>query len=177
MSGTHLRRSMFAAATLATVWLSSPERAHSQDALFQRPTQVEATMANSNRYTGQYAGNQVARVCGETDPMQFFSGERAFLMEYPLDYDGVAEIVDVRFHSKTLVAGATETDKFYVSINVKSDLGGQPPAYVVDTERPTPNQSGHAWLERSGGTERIRVEAVNELGETLKLTFHCAPRG
>jgi len=147
-----------------------------QASLLQRPTDIAAVMANSPKlYNGMYASSQVSRMCGETDPTQSFTGERLFLVEYPLDYIGVADIVDVRFHSRALVGSVTQTTKFFVSVTVKAKIGGQPPAYVVDTERPAPGNSGSATLAVTGGVARLTVRAVDQLGQTLDLTIVCHP--
>jgi hypothetical protein len=55
-------------------------------------------------------------------------------------------ITDLRFSSKTLVGSVRQTGTFLVSITVKAANGGAPPAYVVDTERPAPRNSGTASL-------------------------------
>jgi len=164
-------------ALVAAVALTAGVReSAAQAALLQRPTEVTAVMANSPKlYNGTYATSQVSRMCGETDPLQSFTGERVFLVEYPLDYIGAAEIVDVRFHSKTLVGAVRQTGSFFVSITVKAKIGGQPPAYVVDTERPAPGNSGSASLEVKGGVARLSVRAVDQLGQTLDLTVVCHP--
>src|SRR5687768_13969228 len=155
----------------------SPTAAAAQAALLQRPTTVAATMGNSPKlYNGAYTSSGVARVCGETDPLQSFTGERAFLLEFPLDYNG-GSVLDVRFHSKALVGSVREVANFFVSVTVKAANGGQPPAYVVDTERPAPRNSGTASLEVKGGVASLRVHASDTLGQTLDLTVVChAPR-
>jgi hypothetical protein len=150
---------------------------HAQPAITQRPSDVTATMANSRLYTGVYQGTLKSRMCGETDPM--YTGSHTYLVEYP-DIDDPATIkgiTDVRFSSTALVGGAKETDKFHVSITVSpSQMGGSPPAYVVDTTRAGAKVSGKATLQVNGGTSRLSVSAVNELGETLQLTVVCKPK-
>jgi len=153
----------------------SPIAAAAQAALLQRPTTVAATMGNSPKlYNGAYTSSGVARMCGETDPLQSFTGERAFLLEFPLDYNG-GTIVDVRFHSKTLVGSVRETGNFFVSVTVKAAIGGQPPAYVVDTERPAPRNSGTASLSVKDRGASLRVQASDALGQTLDLSVTCGP--
>ena len=144
-----------------------------QAALLQRPTTVAATMGNSPKlYNGAYTSSGVARMCGETDPLQSFTGERLFLVEFPLDDTG-GSITDVRFHSKTLVGSVRETGTFFISVTVKAASGGRPPAYVVDTARP--GNSGTASLSVTGGTARLDVKAGDALGQTLELTVVCHP--
>jgi hypothetical protein len=147
-----------------------------QAALLQRPTEVTAVLGNSPRlYNGKYSTSQVSRMCGETDPLQSFTGQRIFVVEYPLDYNGTAEIVDVRFSSRSLVGPIRQTNTFFVSVTVKAKIGGQPPAYVVDTERPAAGNSGTASLEIKGGVTRLSVRGVDQLGQTLDLTVVCHP--
>ena len=103
-------------------------------------------MGNSPKlYNGAYTSSGVARMCGETDPLQSFTGERAFLVEFPLDYNG-GSVVDLRFHSKAL---------------------------VVDTERPAPGNSGTASLSVKNGEASLRIQASDALGQTLDMTVTC----
>jgi hypothetical protein len=150
---------------------------HAQPAITKRPSEVTATMANSRLYTGAYRGTLKSRMCGETDPM--FTGSHTYLFEYP-DIDDpstIKGITDVRFSSAALVGSARDTDKFFVSVTVSpSQMGGSPPAYVVDTTRAGAKVSGKATLSVNGGTSQLSVSAVNELGETLQLTVVCKPK-
>jgi hypothetical protein len=150
---------------------------HAQPAITQRPSDVTATLANSRLYTGVYKGTLKSRMCGETDPM--YTGSHTYLFEYP-DIDDPATIkgiTDVRFSAAALVSGAKETDKFHVSVTVSpSQMGGNPPAYVVDTTRVGAKVSGKATLQVNGATSQLNVSAVNELGETLQLTVVCKPK-
>jgi len=116
----------------------------------------------------------VARRCGETDPLQSFTGDRRFVVEFPLDYNG-GSIFDVAFHSKTLVGAVRETGTFFVSITVKAANGGAPPAYVVDTERPAPKNFGTASLSTKDGVTTLRVLGSDTLGQTIDMTVTCGP--
>ena len=165
-------RSTFFAALLAFVALT-PANLTAQAALLQRPTSVAATIGNSPKlYNGAYASSGVARICGETDRLQSFTGQRAFVMEFPLDYNG-GSIFDVRFSSKTLVGSVRETGTFFLSITVKAANGGQPPAFVVDTERPAPKNSGTAALSAKDGMTTLRVQGSDTLGQTIDMTVTC----
>jgi hypothetical protein len=166
--------SILAVIGLCALWADA---ARAQPAITQRPSDVTATMANSRMYTGVYHGTLKSRMCGETDPM--YTGSHTYLFEYP-DIDDpmtIKGITDVRFSSAALVGGAKETDKFHVSVTVSpSQMGGSPPAYVVDTTRVGAKVSGKATLQVNGGTSTLSVSAVNELGETLQLTVVCKPK-
>ena len=168
------RRTTLFGALLAFVTLTTANLA-AQAALLQRPTSVAATMGNSPKlYNGAYTSSGIARICGETDPLQSFTGQRIFLVEFPLDYNG-GSVVDLRFSSKTLVGSVGETGNFFVSVTVKAANGGAPPAYVVDTERPAPKNSGTASLSMVDGVMSLRVTASDALGQTLDLTVTCGP--
>jgi hypothetical protein len=171
------RISPLCAALAAVVGLTAGAREMAaQAALLQRPTEVTAVLGNSPKlYDGRYSTSQVSRMCGETDPLQSFTGQRIFVVEYPLDYSAGTDIVDVRFSSRSLVGAARQTSTFLVSVTVKAKIGGQPPAYVVDTERPAPDNSGSASLQVVGGVATLSVRAVDQLGQTLDLTVVCHP--
>ena len=172
----------FAARTILVALLSATgllsvdsDEASAQQSLMQRPTDVAATLANSPKlYNGAYTSSGIARMCGETDPLQFFTGQRIFLVEFPLDYNG-GSVVDLRFSSKTLVGSVGETGNFFVSVTVKAANGGAPPAYVVDTERPAPKNSGTASLSVKDGVTTLRVLGSDTLGQTIDMTVTCGP--
>jgi hypothetical protein len=153
--------------------LVGAEGASAQESLMRRPVTVSATLGNSPKlYNGQYTSSGVGRMCGETDPLQSFTGQRQFLIEFPLDYNG-GSVVDLRFSSKTLVGSTRQTGTFFVSITVKAANGGAPPAYVVDTERPAPRNSGTASLTVLKGEATLTVKGSDALGQTLELTVTC----
>ncbi len=153
--------------------LVGSRNAWAQQSLMQRPTDVAATLMNSpTLYNGAYTSSGIARLCGETDPLQSFTGQRIFLVEFPLDDTG-GSVVDLRFSSKTLVGSVRETGSFFVSITVKAANGGRPPAYVVDTERPAPKNSGTATLNVKNGIATLHVTASDALGQGLNLTVTC----
>jgi hypothetical protein len=155
---------------------AGPPEAVAQDTLFRRPTEVTAVISNtSNRFDGAYTYSAPSRLCGETDPTQFFSGERVFLVEFPADLAPGARITDVRFTSKTLVGAVRETDRFFVSVTVISAQGGRYPALVIDTERPAPGHAGKATRTVTKGVDTLRVQASGDLGQTLDLTLTCEP--
>ena len=146
-----------------------------QASLLQRPTSVSAVLQNSPKlYDGSYAGTGVSRMCGEVGPSQSFASAPSFIVEYPLDVSNAATVTDVRFSSKALVAGVTETQQFHVSVTVKRGTG-RPPAYVVDTERTPASGSGTAVLKVTNGVAELTVIAQDPLGAELRLTVTCRP--
>jgi hypothetical protein len=151
--------------------------ASAQESLMRRPVTVSATLGNSPKlYNGQYTSSGVGRMCGETDPLQSFTGQRQFIVEFPLDYNG-GSVVDLRFSSKTLVGSVRQTATFFASITVKAANGGAPPAYVVDTERPAPRNAGTASLTVVKGEATLTVKGSDALGQTLELTVTCGVPG
>lgn len=173
-----LARSIVAAllGAAGVLWVATND-ASAQQSLMQRPTDVRATLDNSPKlYNGAYTSSGVARMCGETDPLQSFTGQRIFVAEFPLDYNN-GSIFDLRFSSKTLVGSVRETGSFFVSITVKAANGGRPPAYVVDTERPAPKNSGSASLIVKNGVATLHVTASDALAQTLDLTVTCGVPG
>jgi hypothetical protein len=157
--------------------LVGDEGAAAQESLMRRPVTVSATLGSSpTLYNGQYTSSGVGRMCGETDPLQSFSGQRQFVVEFPLDDNG-GSVVDLRFSSKTLVGSVRQTATFFVSITVKAANGGAPPAYVMDTERPAPRNSGTASLTMVKGEATLTVKGSDSLGQTLELTVTCGVPG
>jgi hypothetical protein len=148
-----------------------------QESLMRRPVTISATLGNSPKlYNGQYTSSGVGRMCGETDPLQSFTGQRQFVVEFPLDYNG-GSITDLRFSSKTLVGSVRQTGTFFVSITVKAANGGAPPAYVLDTERPAPRNSGTASLTVVKGEVTLTVKGSDSLNQTIELTVTCGLPG
>jgi len=150
-----------------------------QAALEQRPTDVTVVMSTSRKkYDGTYTLSHRSRACGEVtqamiDAFQHVS--RMFLVEFPVVDGGDYEVNDVTFNSKALVGGVTTTTKFYLSVGVKSPRIGHPAEYVLDTSKP--DMTGTATLTTpSAGTVQLKVDGVNDRGETVNLTVVCAPR-
>lgn len=177
LDGSGARAKVATLVLTAGLLLVGAEGASAQASLMGRPVTISATLGNSPKlYNGQYTSSGVGRMCGETDPLQSFTGQRQFVIEFPLDYNG-GSVVDLRFSSKTLVGSVRQTATFFVSITVKAANGGAPPAYVVDTERPAPRNSGTATLNMVKGETALTVKASDSLGQTLELTATCGPSG
>jgi hypothetical protein len=140
----------------------------------QRPTDVTVIMSTSRKkYDGTYTLSQTSLICGEVPKELNFSGEPAFLVQFP--DGGDFEINDVTFNSKALVGGVTSTGTFHLNVSVKSKQIGHPAAYVLDTTRP--ENAGTATLTTpSAGTTKLKVDGVNDRGETVNLTVVCKPR-
>lgn len=138
----------------------------------QRPTDVTVIMSTSRgKYDGTYKLSQVSRLCGELKADENMSGVPVFVVQFP--DDGDFEVNDVTFSSTALVAGVTATDQFYLSVSLTSPKIGHPAACVLDTTRP--GNTGRATLAVTGGTARLKVDGVNDRGETVDLTVVCKP--
>ena len=141
----------------------------------ERPAEVKIVMSTSRgKYDGTYQLTEVARVCGEVPKELNFAGVASFIVQLYPD-SGVGEVQDVTFGSKELVGKVTTTSKFNLSVNLKSPKIGSPPAYVLDTEQP--KMTGTAKLTTiSPGTTQLKIDGVNDRGETIDLTLVCKPR-
>lgn len=140
----------------------------------QRPTTVTVTLAKShNLYDGTFAATGIAAVCGVVPKDRNFSGEDAFIVQFPDGAD--LEVQDVTFSSRELVGKVTTSTKFLFSVTVKSPRIGSPSAYALDTSKSA--VTGKATLNTAAaGTHELKVEGVNELGATVALTLTCSPR-
>jgi hypothetical protein len=161
---------------VAIATAAHPLEATAQDSLFGHPTEVTVVIQNTfDKFDGTYTSAQVSRLCGETDPAQFFTGEREFLAEFPSDLEPNARITDVTFYSHALVGATRESDSFFVSVHVITADGGEYPALVIDTERPAPGHIGKATLTVAGDTTTLRVQGHDDLGRSLDLNLVCRP--
>ena len=166
------RRGLSASATLLGMSLltSSPVAAQSSN---ERPASVVVVMSTSRNYNGTYRLKEIARVCGELPKELNFAGVPLFHVQLYPD-SGSGEVTDVTFDSTALVGGVTTTGKFRLSVNVQSPSIGKPPAYVLDTAQP--KMKGTATLTTpSKGTLQLKVDGVNDRGETVDLTLTCGP--
>jgi hypothetical protein len=141
----------------------------------QRPADVTVIMSTSHKkYDGTYTLSQIASVCGEVPAELNFAGVPAFIIHFPHEL-GEYQITDVTFDSKVLVGGVTTTTKFFLSVSPRSPAIGSPSAYVLDTTQP--KMTGTATLTTpSPGTTKLKVDGVNDRGETVNLTMVCKPR-
>lgn len=141
----------------------------------ERPADVTVVMSTSRKkYDGTYRLSEVARVCGEVPKDLNFAGVPAFLVQLYPD-SGQGEVQDVTFSSNELVGGVTTSTRFHLSVVVKSPAIGAPPAYVLDTKQP--KMTGAAKLTYpKPGTVQLKVDGVNDRGETVDLTLSCGPR-
>ncbi len=137
-----------------------------------RPATVSLSLSNSRTYEGDYQASGRARICGNA--MRAMNGKvNGFNFEFPVEGD--FEIVDVAFAAEELPAGSTTT-QYYLSVGVKAKRGGRPPSFVLRTNQPQFHEVGRATRSEEGGTLRIVVEGVNDLGERLQMTAECGPR-
>lgn len=163
-------------ASLLIAELSVPVAISGQQHPFnERPADVTVVMSTSRKkYDGTYRLADIARVCGEVPKDLNFAGVPSFIVQLYPD-NGQGEVQDVTFGSTELVGGVTATAKFHLSVVVKSPAIGAPPAYVLDTKQP--KMTGTAKLTYpKPGTVQLKVDGVNDRGETVDLTLICRPR-
>ena len=121
---------------------SARHAAEQRDTISRRPVDIALTIANSRTYTGSYRANGISRGCGNM-VLTMTGQEKAFNVEFP--YEGDFEIVDLSFAADTLAPG-TETDKYYLSVSLKTKDGGRPPSFVLRTKEPRFKETGKAEL-------------------------------
>ena len=151
---------------------AEPAAAEQRDTISRRPVDIALTIANSRTYAGSYRATGISRGCGNM-VLSMTGQEKAFNVEFP--YEGDFEIVDLSFAADTLAPG-TETDKYYLSVSLKTKDGGRPPSFVLRTKEPRFKETGKAQLAVDGGTAQLTVSGSNDLGETLKMTVVCKPK-
>ena len=145
--------------------------AKQRDTISRRPVDIALSIGNSRTYAGSYRASGISRGCGNM-VLSMTGQENAFNVEFP--YEAEFEIVDLSFAADTLATG-TETDKYYLSVSLKTKDGGRPPSFVLRTREPRFKETGKAQLAVDGGTAQLTVSGSNELGETLKMTVVCKP--
>lgn len=150
---------------------AEPAAAEQRDTISRRPVEIALTIGNSRTYAGSYRASGISRGCGNM-VLSMTGQEKAFNVEFP--YEGEFEIVDLSFAADTLAPG-TETDKYYLSVSLKTKDGGRPPSFVLRTKEPRFKETGKATLAVNGGTAQLAVEGRNDLGETLQMTVVCQP--
>lgn len=142
--------------------------------IYQRETVAQALIAGSHgRYDGSYALTAKSSICGEIPKEASLTGTAVFVVEFPYDGTGNEPINSISFGSKDLVGGVTKSTVFRMNVNVLTAKGGRPPAYVLNTDPPSPRNVGTATLTRKGNETTLRVVGQNDMGETIDLTVTC----
>lgn len=140
----------------------------------QRPATAQASIAGSRgRYDGAFALTATASVCGEIPKEASITGTATFVVEFPSDGTGAEPINAIAFGSRELVGGVTMSTSFRLSVTVVTAKGGRPPAYVLNTDPPSPKNAGTATLTRKGNEIALRVVGQNDMGETIDLKVTC----
>lgn len=140
----------------------------------QRPTAAQALIAGSRgRYDGAFALTATATVCGEIPKESSITGTAVFVIEFPYDGTGNGPINSIAFGSKELVGGVMKSTSFRLNVTVVTAKGGRPPAYVLNTDPPTPKNVGTATLTRQGSEITLHVVGQNDMGETIDLKVTC----
>lgn len=127
----------------------------------------------STQADGSYSGSGAARFCGNA-VFNFTGNLREFSFEFPLDGGG-DQVRDVTFSADDLVSGAS-TALFHIGVGVRTATGHEPPALVIDTAQAGSDDSGSAQLAEAVGTTTLRLDAADELGQSIQMTATCGPR-
>jgi len=158
---------------LALILAASSQPLQSQN-IYQKKTVVKATIAGShNLYDGTFSASGTASICGEIPKMSSMTGTAVFVVEYPNDDPGTAQIQSVSFGSKALVGNVKKTGLFSLNVAVRLPNGSKPYAYVLNTDSGRPGNSGTATRTSAGGVNRITVVGKSERNETINFSLEC----
>jgi hypothetical protein len=144
--------------------VQEPEKAPS----LHRPAEITLEITGREQYAGTYKATGTSRTCGPQPSMMGGPSDR-FAVEFP--YAGDFDVVDLSFQAEALRPGQN-TDKFNLSVSVRTASGGRPPSFVVRAGR---GESGSASLVREGDTYRLSAKGENSQG-TFTLAATCQPR-
>jgi hypothetical protein len=162
-----------AAAIIPLATLIPVDRAPAQS-INQRKTKVDARIVGSNKlYDGVFSATGISSVCGEIPKESSMTGVASFVIEYPNDDPGNAQIQSIAFGSNQLVGKTQKTLSFRLSVHVRTPDGGKPHAYVLNTDPPAPKTSGEATLVRKGNQLTLEVRGENDMKEKIDLTVVC----
>ena len=139
-----------------------------KDPSLHRPAEITLEIAGREQYTGTYKATGTSRTCGPQPSMMGGPSDR-FAVEFP--YEGDFDVVDLSFQAEALRSGQN-TDRFNMSVSVRTASGGRPPSFVVRAGR---GESGSASLVREGDTYRLSAKGENSQG-TFTLAVTCQPR-
>ena len=139
-----------------------------RDPSLHRLAEITLEITGREQYAGTYQAAGTSRTCG---PQPSLTGEPSdrFAVEFP--YEGDFDVVDLSFQAEALRPGQN-TDRFSMSVSVRTASGGRPPSFVVRAGR---GESGSASLVREGDTYRLSSKGENSQG-TFTLAVTCRPR-
>ena len=101
------------------------------------------------------------------------TGTATFVVEYPNDDPGNAQIQSIAFGSNELVGKTQKTSSFRLGVHVRTPDGGKPHAYVLNTDTPAPKTSGEAILSKVKNQLTLKVSGQNDMSEKIDLTVVC----
>jgi hypothetical protein len=133
---------------------------------------IVLTMSNSKTYEGQYHASGLSRYCGT---MTLGQPQRVKSFTVELPYEGEFVIRDLSFDAETLPSGSTTTS-YYLSVSLTTSQGGKPAASVLRTRQPQFNERGTASLTVTGETARLKIDGMDDRGQTLDMTVVCGPK-
>jgi hypothetical protein len=146
-----------------------------QQNIYQRPTIANAIIAGSkNLFDGTYVTNGTSGICGEIPKMSSLTGEDTFVIEFTGNApSNTASVLSLAFGSKELVRGVTKSPLFRLMVSVRTRNGGEPPAYVLNTDARQAGNSGVATLTYKGNTATLQVSGTNDMNQTITLIVSC----
>ena len=138
-----------------------------KDPSLHRRTGITLEITGRAQYAGTYQAAGTSRTCGPQRSLMGGPSDR-FAVEFP--YEGDFDVVDLSFQAEALRPGKN-TDRFNMSVSVRTASGGRPPSFVVRAGR---GESGSASLVREGDTYRLTAKGENSQG-TFTLAVTCEP--
>jgi len=163
------------AALLVVLAWTQPVSPQSGPSIYQRPTTAKALITGSPRLRdGSYQANGASLICGFLPTL---TGEpAAFVLEFPSEPtpETPGWITSITFGSRELSpARDGKTSRFTLNVKGVNAMGGQPAAFVLNTDPPRPNNTGVATLTHTPGAITLNVGGKEEGGETINLTVTC----
>jgi len=164
-------------AFLVVIASAQPAAPQSPPSIYQRQTTIKALITGSpGLRDGGYQASGTSSICGVIPREASLTGEAVFVVEFPSETprQTPGSITSIAFGSSELASGRdAKASRFRLNVNVVNAMGGQPPAYVLNTDPPRLNNTGVATLTRTPGVTTLNVGGKEEGGETIDLTVTC----
>jgi hypothetical protein len=161
---------------LGVVLLARPVAPQSAPSIYQRQTTITARIGGSpNLRDGSYQAKGTSSICGVLPKLPPLTGG-VFIVEFPFDppRQSPGLVTSISFGSSDLASRKDGTsNRFTLDVGVVNAAGGQPAAYVLNTDPPRPGNRGTATLTHTPGATTLTVTGQEEGGETISLTVTC----
>ena len=163
---------------LGVVLLAQPVAPQSPPSIYQRQTTIKGRIGGSPTLRdGSYQAAGTSSICGVIPKEASLTGEAIFVVEFPSETlrQSPGYVTSISFGSKELASGKdAKTDRFRLNVAVVTTGGGQPPAYVLNTDPPRDGNRGTATLTRTAAVTTLNVSGEDDGGETIDLTVTCS---